>query len=206
MSAAIDRMADQAMERLRLDIGYMHIHHSASIALTADIMRINANGRYVRAIKDHRRAVIHRFVQGEAFRTLMANTTYAFGDLRRTAEDAAVASLRMLRQYEEAERIQRALSQAEEAHRMPMPVVLAGALALSLTLGWLGPRIDAEPDRRAEWLQAEEELQQQGALERWEAEARAQCAAADGGAYIQVEGGGIVCTDKRGRHVRRTPL
>jgi hypothetical protein len=81
---------------------------------------------------------------------------------------------------------------------------VAGAALLAVALGWLGPAIDAEPDRRGEWVQAEQELQVQGTLARWEAEARAKCDAIAGpqGTYIQVDGGGIVCMDKRGRRAR----
>jgi hypothetical protein len=77
---------------------------------------------------------------------------------------------------------------------------LAGAIAIALALGVLGPALDAQPDHSGEWLQAEQELQQSGALARWEAEAREHCARLGGEntAYVRVDGGGIVCKSKRG--------
>lgn len=76
-----------------------------------------------------------------------------------------------------------------------------GALAFAMVLGALGPALDAQPDRRAEWLQAEQELQQQGTLARWEAQARERCTrlGSDNSGYLPLDGGGIVCTDKRGQ-------
>lgn len=77
---------------------------------------------------------------------------------------------------------------------------IAGALAIALVLGAFGPALDALPDHRGEWLQAEQELQQSGALARFEAEARERCTrlGSENSGYIQVDGGAIVCTTKRG--------
>lgn len=87
-------------------------------------------------------------------------------------------------------------------------VTIGAAITLALILGALGPtldELDAQPDRRGEWLQAEQQLQQQGMLARWEAEARDRCARHHGpnGAVVRLDDGHILCTDKRGRLARR---
>jgi hypothetical protein len=50
-------------------------------------------------------------------------------------------------------------------------------------------------------LQSERALEQEGTLAWWEADARGRCAELGGpnATYIQIAGGGIICTDKRGR-------
>lgn len=83
----------------------------------------------------------------------------------------------------------------------------AGTICLALILGWLGPALDGMEDHSAEWAEAariQEQLQRDGEIALLEAEARAKCAAITGenGSYIPVQGGGIVCTDKRGRRVK----
>lgn len=106
-----------------------------------------------------------------------------------------------------------------EIYKPPYPVIrnvsgqalpglltsIAGALAFALALGALGPTLDAIPDQRSEWLQAEQELHQAGALARWEAEARNKCTRIGGenAVYIQVQGGGIRCTTKRGHVIAK---
>lgn len=82
-------------------------------------------------------------------------------------------------------------------------------LALALVLGWAGPALDAQPDRRAEWPQANAQLHASGELARLEADARQRCAqwiSAEGA--IHVDGGTIVCADKRGRrqHTLASPV
>ena len=89
-----------------------------------------------------------------------------------------------------------------------MKRALLEALALgaifAIALGVLGPCLDAQPDRRGEWLQTERLLQQEGTLARWEAEARARCAEdhGDNAGLIQLPDGAVVCTDKHGRRAR----
>lgn len=77
-------------------------------------------------------------------------------------------------------------------------------LAFASVLVWAGPALDAQPDRRAEWPQAGAQLQASGELARLEADARQRCAqwiSAEGA--IHVDGGTIVCLDKRGRRQHR---
>lgn len=87
-------------------------------------------------------------------------------------------------------------------------LMMLASVALALTLGWLGPAIDAQPDRRAEWLLAEELLHAPGTLATWEAEARTACAnvGGDNGAYVRLASGAIYCTDKRGRRLQKAAL
>ncbi len=72
-----------------------------------------------------------------------------------------------------------------------------------LTLGALGPALDAEPDRRSEWDASQHQLQVEGTAQLLEAEARAACAriGSENSGYIVVAGGQIQCTDKRGRAI-----
>lgn len=80
---------------------------------------------------------------------------------------------------------------------------IAGAVAIALALSWLGPALEDEPDRRHESAAADKAWREEVMADRWEADARRRCAAftGDNGTYIRVAGGGIVCTDKRGRKV-----
>jgi hypothetical protein len=80
---------------------------------------------------------------------------------------------------------------------------LLGAIGIAAALAGVGPWLDAQPDRRAEAIQADELLSRQRLAERWEREAREKCAAigGDNTGYIRTAYGGIVCTDKRGRKI-----
>lgn len=92
------------------------------------------------------------------------------------------------------------------------PTLVTGVICLLVLLSvvWLGPMLDAEPDRRSEFAAADEDLRTSGELARFEAEARARCARihGDNGGVIHVDGGLIICTDKHGRdrHTLRAEL
>jgi hypothetical protein len=89
--------------------------------------------------------------------------------------------------------------QAQRGNALPQLLLgIAGAGVIALTLGVFGPSLDDVPDMTpAELL----EQDSQAMAARWEAEARRRCAliGGDNTGYIPVAGGGIVCTDKRGR-------
>jgi hypothetical protein len=80
---------------------------------------------------------------------------------------------------------------------------LAAALLVAFVLGWFGPSLDAEPDRRHEAAQADQQLRAELMVERWEADARHRCAeqGGDNTGWIATANGSIVCTDKRGRRL-----
>lgn len=79
--------------------------------------------------------------------------------------------------------------------------LLAGAGVICMVLAGLGPWLDAQPDRRAEAQQADEEQALQRLGERYEREAREECTrrGSENSAYIRKAWGGIVCTTKHGR-------
>jgi hypothetical protein len=86
-----------------------------------------------------------------------------------------------------------------QAGRALVQVALALAF-FTLTLGWLGPAIDADP------YPVPEASLEPGTAERLEAEARQYCdrAAGRNSGWIELDDGQIACTTKRGKRLKST--
>lgn len=259
MSAAIDRMAAEAMERLQVRIALQADKARAAITYRAAVMMEAAEARIALAQRCHR-AQMTLFECTQRVRTMAAANNYALAMLRETlvlteGEKTAANALAALggratpflntkivhftsaggsgflkpstndRRFwvvetsqpqklsaDDTAKIRAAYSRDSDWRNQEDPpgfllVTLAG-IAIAMALGWLGPAIDAQPDRRAEWLLAEQLLHAPGTLASWEAEATAACAnvTGDNGAYVRVANGAIYCTDKRGRRLQKAPL
>lgn len=205
----LDHMARLAREGLHRAIHKSVETHLWELQQDAQARRDAAQLRYLDAVKEHRADVVKRALQP----WLRQVVGHLAADLQRrsVASGAGVinlpgglfgSGLATLAQMEPPKRtLRRRVVDLYRRVRAAVVVAVAGGIAMAIALGWLGPALDAQPDRRAEWLQAEEELQATGALHRWEAEARRRCGELTGenGSYVQVDGGAIVCTDKRGR-------